>query len=207
MSIRYNTTEEHLRLPAYGRMVQNMVNEAIQIEDPQERQAKAETIVRVMGTLVPEIKASPNYKQTLWNHLAYMSNYQLDVQYPCDIEKEDQALKPHKLSYPGHRIRFRHYGHLVEEALNTLKTITDDEPRRQQLIRLAALRMKRNLADWKGDGIEDDKVARDIALYTDGAVTVEETLEQLKEVQAILRATTPKRFNGAGFRGRGGFYR
>lgn len=207
MSIRYNTTEEHLRLPAYGRMVQNMVNEAIQIEDPQERQAKAEAIVRVMGTLVPEIKASPNYKQTLWNHLAYMSNYQLDVQYPCDIEKEDQALKPHKLSYPGHRIRFRHYGHLVEEALNTLKTITDDEPRRQQLIRLAALRMKRNLADWKGDGIEDDKVARDIALYTDGAVTVEETLEQLKEVQAILRATTPKRFNGAGFRGRGGFYR
>lgn len=207
MSIRYNTTEEHLRLPAYGRMVQNMVNKAIQIEDPQERQAKAETIVRVMGTLVPEIKTSPNYKQTLWNHLAYMSNYQLDVQYPCDIEKEDQALKPHKLSYPGHRIRFRHYGHLVEEALNTLKTITDDEPRRQQLIRLAALRMKRNLADWKGDGIEDDKVARDIALYTDGAVTVEETLEQLKEVQTILRATTPKRFNGAGFRGRGGFYR
>lgn len=207
MSIRYNTTEEHLRLPAYGRLVQNMVNEAIQIEDPQERQAKAETIVRVMGTLVPEIKASPNYKQTLWNHLAYMSNYQLDVQYPCDIEKEDQTLKPHKLSYPGRRIRFRHYGHLVEEALNTLKTITDDEPRRQQLIRLAALRMKRNLADWKGDGIEDDKVARDIALYTDGTVTVEETLEQLKEVQAILRATTPKRFNGAGFRGRGGFYR
>lgn len=207
MSIRYNTTEEHLRLPAYGRLVQNMVNEAIQIEDPQERQAKAETIVRVMGTLVPEIKASPNYKQTLWNHLAYMSNYQLDVQYPCDIEKEDQTLKPHKLSYPGHRIRFRHYGHLVEEALNTLKTITDDEPRRQQLIRLAVLRMKRNLADWKGDGIEDDKVARDIALYTDGTVTVEETLEQLKEVQAILRATTPKRFNGAGFRGRGGFYR
>ena len=207
MSIRYNTTEEHLRLPAYGRLVQNMVNEAIQIEDPQERQAKAETIVRVMGTLVPEIKTSPNYKQTLWNHLAYMSNYQLDVQYPCDIEKEDQTLKPHKLSYPGHRIRFRHYGHLVEEALNTLKTITDDEPRRQQLIRLAVLRMKRNLADWKGDGIEDDKVARDIALYTDGTVTVEETLEQLKEVQAILRATTPKRFNGAGFRGRGGFYR
>ena len=207
MSIRYNTTEEHLRLPAYGRMVQNMVNEAIQIEDPQERQAKAEAIVRVMGTLVPEIKASPNSKQPLWNPLAYRSNYQLDVQYPCDIEKEDQTLKPHKLSYPGHRIRFRHYGHLVEEALNTLKTITDDEPRRQQLIRLAALRMKRNLADWKGDGIEDDKVARDIALYTDGAVTVEETLEQLKEVQAILRATTPKRFNGAGFRGRSGFYR
>ena len=207
MSIRYNTTEEHLRLPAYGRLVQNMVNEAIQIEDPQERQAKAETIVRVMGTLVPEIKASPNYKQTLGNHLAYMSNYQLDVQYPCDIEKEDQTLKPHKLSYPGHRIRFRHYGHLVEEALNTLKTITDDEPRRQQLIRLAALRMKRNLADWKGDGIEDDKVARDIARSTDGTVTVEETLDQIKEVHAILRATTPQRFNGAGFRGRGGFYR
>ena len=67
--------------------------------------------------------------------------------------------------------------------------------------------MKRNLADWKGDGIEDDKVARDIALYTDGAVTVEETLEQLKQVQATLLNNSTKRFGGAGLRGRNGFFR
>ena len=30
--------------------------------------------------------------------------------------------------------------------------------------------MKRNLADWKGDGIQDAKVAHDIALYTNGKV-------------------------------------
>jgi hypothetical protein len=30
--------------------------------------------------------------------------------------------------------------------------------------------MKRNLADWKGDGITNDKVAQDIAEYTNGEV-------------------------------------
>ena len=41
---------------------------------------------------------------------------------------------------------------------------------RENLTRLIANRMKRNLADWKGDGIQDAKVAHDIAMYTNGKV-------------------------------------
>ena len=37
-------------------------------------------------------------------------------------------------------------------------------------LKAVANRMKRNLADWKGDGITNDKVAQDIAEYTNGEV-------------------------------------
>ena len=45
-----------------------------------------------------------------------------------------------------------------------------DEEEKKTLTRLVANRMKRNLADWKGDGVQDAKVARDIAYYTEGKV-------------------------------------
>ena len=45
-----------------------------------------------------------------------------------------------------------------------------DGQEKEAFIRLVANRMKRNLADWKGDGVQDSKVARDIAFYTEGKV-------------------------------------
>lgn len=41
---------------------------------------------------------------------------------------------------------------------------------RDALTRLIGNRMKRNLADWKGDGVQDSKVAHDISFYTEGKV-------------------------------------
>ena len=41
---------------------------------------------------------------------------------------------------------------------------------RDALVKLVGNRMKRNLADWKGDGVDDRKVAHDIAFYTEGKV-------------------------------------
>lgn len=78
-------------------------------------------------------------------------------------------MPPSKLSYPKGNIRFRHYGRLIERAMNELKDM-ENGYEQEELVRLLANRMKRNLADWKGDGIEDSKVARDIAYYTNGKV-------------------------------------
>ena len=50
-----------------------------------------------------------------------------------------------------------------------------------------ALRMKRNLADWRGEGIDNGKVARDVALYTDGLVNADEVEKALSA--APQRAT------------------
>ena len=43
----YNTNRPHLKMPSYGRNVQQMVEECLTVENPAERQEYAERIVEV----------------------------------------------------------------------------------------------------------------------------------------------------------------
>ena len=51
--MQYNTQREQLVMPEYGRGVQMMVDMAVQIEDRDERQRCANTIVKIMAGLLP----------------------------------------------------------------------------------------------------------------------------------------------------------
>lgn len=166
----YNSTRQGIRMPEYGRFVQEMVEYCLTITDRAARQHYAYAIADVMAGLNPEMRDVPGYQHKIWDHLAYIANYKLDIDYPFPINKNDgHKLSPQKLTYPKGHIRFRHYGRLLEKAVNELKE-TPESPQRDELTRLIANRMKRNLADWKGDGVADSKVARDIAYYTEGRV-------------------------------------
>ena len=165
----YNSTRERLAMPEYGRLVQDMVHHALTIADRNERQNYAKAIITVMAGVNPGMKNVPDFRRKLWDHLAFMANYQLDIDYPFPITHyNEEKEKPH-LSYPGHEIKWRHYGHLIEDAVKSLSEMPDTAQRRQ-LLRQVGTRMKRSLAEWKGDGVEDAKVARDIAAYTEGAL-------------------------------------
>lgn len=165
----YNSQETSLKMPEYGRFVQDMVDYALTIDDKAERQAYAESIVSVMLGLNPKLKDVPDYRHKIWDHLARISDYKLDIDYPFPVTRHDEKPRPLPLTYPKGYIRFRHYGRLIETAMKQLAE-TPEGPERDDLVRLIANRMKRNLADWKGDGVEDSKVARDIAYYTSGEV-------------------------------------
>lgn len=65
----YNTQREPLIMPEYGREIQNMVDYATTIADRKQRQACAESIVRMMEAKTPQIRENENYLQTLWTTL------------------------------------------------------------------------------------------------------------------------------------------
>jgi len=167
--MEYNSTRKRLLMPEYGRLVQQMVDAALEISDKAERQAYAELIVRVMAGLTPQVKASADYQCKLWDHLAYMAGYALDIDYPYEINRVADGQRPARLPYPGTAIRHRHYGHLLETLVDRLKEMPEGEER-DELVRMAANRMKRNLADWKGTGHDDRMVEHDLAAYTDGVI-------------------------------------
>ena len=83
----YNTQRERLVLPEYGREIQNMVNYCLTLTDRQERQNCAESIVDIMERMIPQNHTDEDYKQKLWDHLAIMSNFQLDIDYPYDVSQ------------------------------------------------------------------------------------------------------------------------
>ena len=101
-------------MPEYGRAVQKMVDHAITIEDRAERQRCANTIIAVMGNMYPQLRDMPDFKHKLWDHLAVMADFKLDIDYPYEVIKpEEFHVAPQHLSYRSSEIRNRHYGRIV----------------------------------------------------------------------------------------------
>lgn len=169
----YNTTREKLILPEYGREIQKMVNYAINLPTKEERQKCAETIIAVMDRMLPHNRTNMDYRQKLWDHLAIISDFKLDIDYPCDVsEAKKMASKPQPMEYPMNRIPVRHYGHLVFSMFEKLKDMEDGEER-DALALLTAEQMKRDLTQWSHGSDSDEKIVSDIARFTDGVIQLD----------------------------------
>ena len=93
--MEYNTKQKRLPLPEYGRSVQKMVDHALTIENREERQRCAETIVNIMGSMFPNMRNElPDYKRKLWDHIAIMSDFMLDIDYPVEVIKKETFTEP-----------------------------------------------------------------------------------------------------------------
>ena len=165
--MEYNTKQKRLPLPEYGRSVQKMVDHALTIENREERQTCAETIVRIMKSMFPDL---PDQERKLWDHLAIMSDFQLDIDYPCEVIKpEEFHVAPQQLSYRNSEIRNRHYGRIVEEMIDHALTLEEGEEK-NQFVELILIQMKKNYIAWNKDGVEDRKIIEDLKAYTAGAI-------------------------------------
>jgi hypothetical protein len=165
--MEYNTKQKRLPLPEYGRSVQKMVDHALTIEDRKERQQCAETIVRIMKSMFPDL---PDHERKLWDHLAIMSDFKLDIDYPCEVIKpEEFHVAPEHLSYRNSEIRNRHYGRIVEEMIAHALTLEEGEEK-SRFVELILIQMKKNYIAWNKDGVEDKRIIEDLRLYTKGAI-------------------------------------
>lgn len=169
----YNTQREKLVMPEYGREIQNMVNHAVTLEDKEERQRCAEAIIAIMKRMFPEGNGVEDHERKLWDHLAIMSNFQLDVDYPFDVSQAVQmAKKPEPMEYPMKKIPIRHYGSMIFELFDKLKTMEPGDER-DELVKLTANQMHRNLMQWSHGSSDLEKVASDLARFTDGKIQLD----------------------------------
>ena len=168
----YNTKRKPLLMPEYGREIQKMVDYAATLPNKTDRQRCAETIVKLMITKVPQLRENSNYEQTLWDHLYLMSHKQLDINWPYDVAEAEKLLaKPAPMPQPsrGDHVHLRHYGRLVEKLFERLKAMPAGAER-DELARLTAGQMKRDLANWGHGSMDDERVASDLARFTDGKI-------------------------------------
>ena len=187
----YNTQRERLILPEYGREVQSMVDHAVGIADRDRRQQCANAIIAIMKRMFPHSTDSVDNERKLWDHLALMSDFKLDIDYPYDVEQAQTIhAKPEPMSYPLRQIPMRHYGNMMFELFSRLKTMPAGKER-DELIRLVANQMKRDLTLWGHGSSDDEKVASDLAEYTDGKVQLD--LGTFKFDRTVIKDNDKKR--------------
>ena len=190
--MKYNTAEKHLAQPEYGRNVQNLVDYCVTIEDREERNRCANAIISIMGNLYPQQRDTNDFKHILWDHLAIMSDFKLDVDYPYEVvKKDDLETRPPRIPYVITRIRSRQYGKIMAQMVGKA-TERENSEAKDYLVRSLANQMKRSYVTWNNkDTVSDAKIFKDLAQLSDGLIDLKEGDLKLidgRELQQVAAA-------------------
>lgn len=168
--LTYNTQQKELILPEYGRTIHKMVEHCLNIENREERNLCAKSIIKAMGNLFPALRDGEDNKRKLWDHLAIMSDFKLDIDYPYEIVQQDTLQTvPEKIEYNQNGFNYRHYGqHLIAMIDKAAKMEESEE--RTALIGYIANQMKKVMLANGSDSVEDDRIYNDLAIISHGAI-------------------------------------
>ena len=188
----YNTGMPNLPLPEYGSNIQNMVDYCVEIPDKEERTACAYGIVKVMKTLFPNNVGEKGDMKKFWDHLNIMARFELDIDFPCEVvTAEDVNPKPSRIPYGKGNIRFRHYGRSLENIIRIVADMEEGEEK-ERLISMIANQMKKLMLTHNPDGVDNAKILKDLALYSDGKINLDPATYLLHEFQDITPVKTKK---------------
>jgi len=191
----YNTQQKRLNLPEYGRNIQRMVDYALTLEDREERKRCVQTIISIMGNLFPHLRDVPDFNHKLWDHLAIMSDFKLDIDYPYElVQKEELNSKPEPVPYSNGKIKIRHYGRYLEDLIDKAIAM-EDGPERTRLIELMANHMKKSILSWNRESVDDQKIFDDLRLMSGNKIEVNEETVHLLEVRELVNRKPAQRQN------------
>ena len=128
MNYDYNTQRKKMALPEYGRNVQKMVDHIKTIEDREERSRAARTIIQIMGNINPQIRDVGDFRHKLWDHLAIIADFDLDIDSPYPAPEISKLKeKPKQVPYKQGDIRYLHYGRIIELMIDAASEIEDGD--------------------------------------------------------------------------------
>lgn len=174
MSYDYNTQRNRLVLPEYGRNIQKMVEYIMQVEDRDERNKLAKAIIAIMGNMNPHLRDISDFKHKLWDHLAIMSNFQLDIDSPYETPTEKILTeKPRRVPYKINGVRFKHYGRIIQLMIDEAVKMPEGREK-EELTKIIANHMKKSYLTWNKDVVDDEIIFKDLREMSNGAIRVTE---------------------------------
>ncbi len=184
MNFDYNSTREQLILAEYGRNVQNMVDYICTLPTREERNRHAQVVIDLMGFLNPHLRDVSDFKHKLWDHLHIISNFKIDVDSPYPVPNPEAIhRKPQTLDYPQHRIRFKHYGHIVEAMIKKALSAPDDAKKTQMAEAIANF-MKMSYVTWNNkDSVSDENILADLRELSNGELNLDPSTTVLTRLE------------------------
>lgn len=195
--MEYNTARELMQIPEYGRNIQKMIEYAKTIEDKDERNRAAKSIIKVMGQVNPYLKNNEDLTHKLWDHMFIISDFDFDVDSPFPKPlREDFETGPDRIPYPENEIAYRHYGRVIEQMIKKVGQ-EEDEAQRLKMGEAVANMMKRCYLNWNRDSVEDRVIKKDLRELSGGKINLPDELE-LSESKELIDTTARNNNNNNG---------
>lgn len=189
--LEYTNSKKPITLPEYGRNFQNMLDICLKIEDREQRTLCARSIIDSMSVIFQPQGDKYVHRLKLWNHLAMMSNFELDVDLPFELVRPAEFEKRPDPVAPGSgRAKRKIYGCHLELMVDEAAKMPEGEER-DELVFLLANQMKKQLLAFNPEGVEDHRVFKDLYEMTDGRINI--VPEQMKLHEFVLPPAPSKK--------------
>ncbi len=190
--LQYNTMRSQLAMPEYGRSVQQMVDHCLLIENRDERNACARAIIDTICRLNPQLRTNPEWRAKLWDHLAIMADFKLDIDWPEQtITAESLQSRPAKLPIPQSVIPKRVYGINIIKLIDTALAMDSDNPDRDEFVYLIACQMKKLLIAENPENATDKRVYNDLAELSNGMIIIDSESMPLPRFDNLAKERAP----------------
>lgn len=164
----YNTSRPKMVIPEYGRNVQKLVMYAQGLEDQAYRQAFVEKIVNMITQMYPQVRNVEDYRNKVWNHIFAISNYELNVEAPCEIlDPEVVHQRPESVPYPSGKVKYKHYGKNVENMITKAINMEEGE-KKKAFIEVIGSYMKLAYRSWNREYVNDEIIRHDLEVLSEG---------------------------------------
>ena len=191
MNYDYNTQRKRMALPEYGRNVQRMVDHIKTIEDRDERNRAAKTIISIMGNLNPHLRDVGDFKHKLWDHLALIADFELDIDPPYTPPEPSKFMeKPKQIPYNQKDIRYLHYGRIIELMIDSACDL-EEGPDKEYLTSLILNQMKKSYITWNRSQVTDEVIIADMKVLSRGKLKITEGVKIL-EVRELMPSPKKK---------------
>jgi hypothetical protein len=191
MNYDYNTQRKRMALPEYGRNVQKMVDHIKTIADRDERNRAAKTIIQIMGNLNTNIRDIGDFKHKLWDHLALIADFELDIDSPYPVPEPSKFVeKPKQIPYGQGGIRYLHYGRIIELMIDAASRMEDGEDK-EYFTTLIVNQMKKSYITWNRGQVADEVIIGDMKLLSRGKLKMTEGVKIL-EIKELIPTSKRK---------------
>lgn len=177
----YNTNRPRLKLPEFGRHIQQMVDYCRTIEDRDERQACAETIAAYLCRLFPDEMNAREWPSTkAWDTIQILADFDLDVDFPCPVITEENVRPtPGRVPYLISQPRMRVYGRIIDDMAKAVCKM-EEGPDKEEAVWRIAMQMKKSLFLHNPEAADDFIVFRDLCTLTNGAINLNPEIYHLR---------------------------
>jgi len=174
LNMEYNTQNEQLIFKEYGRNIQRLVKEAIEIEDRDKRNAFANAIIALMGQLHPQLRNIDEFRFKLWHQLYILSDFKLDIDGPYPKPtREEVRLKTGDMPYPQQSIKHKHYGRNIENLVEKAITM-EDADKQLAMAKVIANYMRMVYKSWSNESINEEIIKNDLRILSNGVLNIEQ---------------------------------
>ena len=186
-NLEYNSERMQLIIPEYGRHLQKLIFQAVEIQDDEERNKLSQYIIQVMGSLNPHLRDVPDFQHKLWDQLFIMSDFKLVVDSPFPIpSREVLQMKPDILAYPQNHPKYRYYGNNIKYMIDVANKWEDGDLK-SALVKVIANHMKKSYLSWNKDTVTDEVIFEHLLEMSDGKLNLITSTESLLKVDDLMR--------------------